>query len=89
MRDIDADYREAMVAEYESYKVAGRTADAAHVAATLKDTFGYDVDQEPETPEAGQGAAERADDPGAPEKAVPDAPAPRTAKKTAAARPAK
>lgn len=52
LRDIDGDYKAAYVAEYEAYKRAGRTADAATVAGILRDRYGLDVEGgKAETPE--------------------------------------
>ncbi|WP_435251700.1 hypothetical protein [Streptomyces tendae] len=71
MRDIEADYKAAYLADYEAYARDGRTEDAARVAQILKDRFGYDVDQE-------QGEGQEQGD-GGQEPAVPET--------TAAARP--
>jgi hypothetical protein len=43
-RDVDADYRTAMIAEWKAYDGSGRTREADHVAKTLREQYGYDVD---------------------------------------------
>lgn len=50
-RDLQADYKAAMIEEYESYIRGGRTAEADDVAAELKLTFGHDVTGGAEKPE--------------------------------------
>lgn len=57
MRDIEADYQAAYLADYENYVRDGRTEDAARVAQILKDRFGYNVDQG-EGQEQGDGGQE-------------------------------
>ena len=66
IRDIQADYRAAMIEEYNSYVTAGRKADAEHVARVLKYTFDYDV----------SGAAKRPEPEPPVERAVPAPPEP-------------
>jgi hypothetical protein len=81
MRDIEADYRAAYIAEYESYRRAGRDADAENVATILREQYGHDVEAEPEqAPAAPEHAA--ADRP--PEAAVEPKPARAAAKRTPA-----
>ena len=83
MRDIERDYREAMIGEYEMYRNGGQEQAAAHVAAALKEQYGYDVaDAHPELDEFSADSPE--DDPDVPEqvadpeaesdKPVPDVP---------------
>lgn len=87
LRDIEADYRNAYIDEYEGYKAAGRDNDAQRVAAILNDRYGHDVDaqdapEEPaHAPEPGTQETAAAAPP--PEAAVEQKP---TAKKTAPAR---
>ena len=52
-RNTKDDYKAAYLAEYESYKAAGRTGDAKTVAGILRDSYGHDVD--------GGGKSERAE----------------------------
>lgn len=94
MRDIEGDYRTAMVAEYESLWRAGRVEAAAHVAKALREQYGHDVDPQPvEQPEPAppaEPAKERADEPAPPENTAEPQPRRRgPAKKTAASRPVK
>lgn len=69
-RDTGADYKAAMLEEYEAYVRAGRTEDAEHVATALKD-LGHDVKGKRTAKKAS--APERADQK-APEEAVPEKP---------------
>lgn len=98
MRDIDADYKAAYLADYEAYRQAGRDKDADRVARILRDQYGHDVaaaddgpvekqepQTEPVTPETTAAARppEAAVEPKPPAKKT--APARKTAvKKTAA-----
>lgn len=63
MRDIQRDYRDAMVQEYESLVRAGRTVDAKHVQRELRVQFGHSVGGEDAPPPE----PERADEPRPPE----------------------
>ncbi|WAZ20171.1 FkbM family methyltransferase [Streptomyces cinnabarinus] len=54
-RDIEADYRNAYIDEYEAYRTAGRDEEADRVAHILRDQYGHDVDAadvaaEPDSP---------------------------------------
>lgn len=42
-RDVDADYKAAYIAEYQSYRDSGRHDAAERVARILRDSYGYDV----------------------------------------------
>ncbi|MEW2250396.1 hypothetical protein AB0907_24015 [Streptomyces sp. NPDC006975] len=90
VRDVEADYKAAYIAEHASYKASGRTKDADAVAEILRDRYGYDVDapEEPqqeeeqeETPEEGEPETTAAEAP--PEAAVEPKP---TVKKAVPAR---
>ncbi len=71
MRDIEAAYKDALVEEYEGYVRAGRTEDAEHVAAILKDRYSHDVVSESE----GDGAKKTAkESPQPAEKAAEEKP---------------
>jgi hypothetical protein len=72
VRDFDADFEAALVDEYEGYKRAGRTEDAAAVAKVLQDRFDHDVAPKSK-PVTKADAPERADVK-APETAVPPKP---------------
>lgn len=66
-RDIQADYKAAMIEEYEAYVRAGRAEDAKHVASVLKYTFDYEPAGEPDK------KIEKKVEPAPPvERAVPD-----------------
>jgi hypothetical protein len=65
VKAIDDRYKRAMIEEYEGHVRARRTELAEHVAQTLLDQYGYDVDaQEDDEP---QDPAETADSGPAPE----------------------
>lgn len=64
MRDIDGDYRRALLDEYTGYVRAGRTDDAEQVAQVLREQYGHEV------PSGEPAAPERADVPKLPEAAV-------------------
>lgn len=73
MRDIEAAYKDALIEEHAGYVRAGRTEDAEHVAATLKDRYDHDVTNEgieAPAPEPKKAEAEKADAGKAPEAAV-------------------
>jgi len=94
VRDIEGDYRSAMVAEYESLRRAGRTQAAAHVARALREQYGHEVEprpaKEPEPVVPPEPVKERADMPAPPENTAEPQPKRRgPAKKTAAPPPAK
>jgi hypothetical protein len=63
-RDINADYKEALIREHESYRVAGLDDRAKAVADVLRD-LGHDVRPKPKTE-----TLERAVDPAPVERAV-------------------
>ncbi len=63
-RDIDADYKEALIREHESYRAAGLDDRAKAVADVLRD-LGHDVRPKPKAE-----AQERAVDPAPLERAV-------------------
>lgn len=44
MRNIQADYKAAYIAEYEGYRRTGRHEDADAVARILRDHYAYDVE---------------------------------------------
>lgn len=79
-RDIEGDYRRAYIAEYESYKRAGRHEEAKHIASILRTQFGHEVESKPRREEAvRQSAPERAD-----QKAPEDTAEPRPRRRTRA-----
>jgi len=95
-RNIDEDYKQAMIREWAAYDASGRGEQAEHVAGVLLAEHGYDVHAaDPETEQ------EKATEPPAPENTAATAPPetavepkpetaaqPRTAaKKAAAAKP--
>jgi hypothetical protein len=43
MNSIDERYKRALIEEHESYRSAGRGADAEEVARVLKEQYGHDV----------------------------------------------
>jgi hypothetical protein len=77
VRDIKADYKRALVEEYEAYRRSGRTSDAEQVAAMLRDHYGHEVEVD---------APERADAERPPEDTAKPKPA-RTTKRPAARKP--
>jgi hypothetical protein len=80
VRDIQRAYQDAMVEEYESLVRGGRTAEARHVQAELKDRFGVEVgvDHNPApSPPPPAPAKERADEPRPVEDTAEPKPAPR------------
>lgn len=58
MRDIESDYKAAYIAEYEAYRTAGRSKDAAAVARILRDTYGHDIAPERADAKAPEDTAE-------------------------------
>ena len=73
-RDLQADYKAAMIEEYEGYMRAGRKDAAKEVADELKRTFKHDVNApektvEPEPP-VERAVPEPAETPEAPEEPV-------------------
>ncbi|MFF9238388.1 hypothetical protein ACF1AY_15845 [Streptomyces sp. NPDC014776] len=75
MRDVEADYKDAYIAEHASYKAAGRDKDAKAVAEILRDRYGYDVNAEPEQQkEAPQEEPQEAPEQGTPETTAAEAP---------------
>lgn len=93
MRDIEADYRTAMVDEYESLRRAGRAEAAAHVAKALREQYGHDVEpqaaEQPEPPAPPEPVKERADIAPPPENTAEPQPKRRGPAKKTAARPVK
>lgn len=91
MRDIKGDYQRAYLEEYESYRRAGRSDDAKHIAGILRDHYGHEVEgdanSEPKKPETSEkpDTPERADKERMPEDTAKPKPAQRTtAKRTPA-----
>jgi hypothetical protein len=78
-RDTDADYKAALIQEYEGYSRAGRDDDAAHVASVLRDQYDHEVEDKPKRQTAKRAAAPERADQKAPETAVPEKPARKTA----------
>lgn len=76
-RDMDADYRAALIQEHDAYLRAGRDDDAAHVASVLRDQYGHEVDVKAKRQTAKKAAASERADQKAPETAVPDKAQPR------------
>lgn len=70
VRDIDAAYRDAHLAEYRSYVAAGRTEEAAYVASVLKSQYGVAVNAQGDKIKPEPEAPERADEEKPPEAAV-------------------
>jgi hypothetical protein len=66
---MDADYKAALIEEYEAYVRAGRDDEAEHVAAVLKSDYSHEVSKKRTAKRAS--APERADRK-APEAAVPE-----------------
>ncbi|SHI68220.1 hypothetical protein [Streptomyces sp. 3214.6] len=67
-RNIDDDYKQAMIREWESYAASGRTEQAGHVAGVLLAEYDYDVHDD------GQEKKEKAVEPPAAETTVESAP---------------
>ncbi|MFK0173408.1 hypothetical protein ACIQU5_31960 [Streptomyces sp. NPDC090306] len=71
-RDVDADYRAAMIAEWTAYDGSGRTREADHVAKALREQYGYDVAPKP-SKKADDGDQEKRQE-GPPETTAKEAP---------------
>lgn len=74
IRDVDADYRTAYIAEYESYKRAGLDEQAENVAQILRDGYGHEVEPKSKRQTAKRASAPERADQKAPEEAVPPKP---------------
>lgn len=70
-RDIDGDYKQALLREYEDYLRSGAKSRARAVARVLRDRYGHDVEPAPKSASTAEEAApERTDAEPAPDRAV-------------------
>lgn len=72
LRDIEADYKAAYIAEYESYKNAGLNEAAENIAGILRSDYGHDVEGKSKRQTAKRASAPERADQKAPEAAVPE-----------------
>ncbi|MCQ9178722.1 hypothetical protein KMT30_06690 [Streptomyces sp. IBSBF 2953] len=94
VRDVDDDYKQAMIHEWETYAASGRTEQADHVASVLLAEYDHDVhdDGQEKKEKAVENPPENAAASGPKETAVEEKPdttrqtAPAAAKKAAAAK---